>query len=240
MYRHQHIHYPAPVVRVASAIDNVTEYPMRVIGGVYSPAGDAYFLPYDNDFITSVRLPSPPGVGITLFWTANLSGCRFYVDQINGSTDLMVYHANARSSHPAPPNADADFQWPTAGGVLDQMHINARNDLAPLVFNPAATCAKAQYFGQAAHREQMLRFQGYQHPDVGTPHCPRAHPTFGGGCTIVGLVVGGAWQFWYQCWGTVDYKEPDTVEVRRLRPNILHAGAVHRSPLGVLGYGQIL
>ena len=124
-YRNEHIHFPAAQMRVASAITPPTlATPQHLITGPYDLNGDTYFLPYDNDHITSLRLPSPAPGGVTTFVTANMSGCRFFIDRITGSTDLMVYHANTHL-HGSAPLDDADHQSVNAGNVLDQMLINA-------------------------------------------------------------------------------------------------------------------
>jgi hypothetical protein len=239
IYRGEHIHFPAIKVKVASALTAPTlAIAQTQIGGPYDVNGDSYFLPYDNDKITSMRLPSPPPVGITLFWTANLSGCRFFVDTINGSTDLMVYHANTHQFG-ATPLQDADAQSGNASNVLTTMLANARLDLAPLALAGAAACTKATYFGPAGNLERLLKFRGFENESANPLNRPRDKPTFGGGCTIVGLPVGGAWQFWYQCWGKVNYREKDTVVRRKIIPDKRVTGAVHQMAEGVLGKGQI-
>lgn len=238
-YRTEHIHYPAAQMRVASAITAPTHTtPQASVGGTYDPNGDTYFLPYDDDHITSLRLPSPAPAGVTQFVTANLSGCRFFVDRITGSTDLMVYHANTHQ-HGVTPLDDADAQSANASNILDQMLVDARNDLAPLALVGAASCIKTTYFRPAGARERQLAFVGRQNVEMNSPTRPRDKPTFGGGCAVVGIVVGGSWEFWYQCWGKVDYKDPDTIVRHRIRSDTIQAGAVHREACAVMGIGQI-
>ncbi len=103
----------------------------------------------------------------------------------------------------------------------------------------AATCTKSTYFRAAGTRERMLAFAGCQHESMTDPHRPRIGPSLGGGCSIVGLSVGGAWQFWYQCWGKVNYKDADTVVRRKTIPDKRVTGTVHHVAEGVLGTGRI-
>jgi hypothetical protein len=67
---------------------------VKTFAGVLAATGSAYYLPYDDDTITSVRLPNPPPADVDFFLTANMSGCKLFIDTITGSPDLMVYHAN--------------------------------------------------------------------------------------------------------------------------------------------------
>ena len=238
-YRNEHIHYPAAEMRVASAITAPTlAAPQASVGGAYNAAGDTYFLPYDNDHITSIRVPNPPPGAVVQFVTANLSGCRFFVDTITGSTDLMLYHANTRQ-HGASPLEDADAQSANASNILNQMLVDARNDLAPLGLVAAAACTKSTYLRPAGMRERTLAFAGYEHADMHDPFRPRDRPTFSGGCAVVGFVVGGGWQFWYQNWGSVSYRDGSQVVHRRFRSDKTVLGAVHNQPCTVLGVGQI-
>ena len=67
-----------------------------------------------------------------MFTTDNLSGCKFFVDRITGSNDLIVYHANARTLSP-PANQGAAFprlETPGATTHLNNLHTNAANDWA--------------------------------------------------------------------------------------------------------------
>lgn len=242
-YRGEHIHYPTADLCVASAI--ATPNPMlttaKTFGGAYAGGGDTYFLPYDNNHITSIRLPSPAPGGIAHFVTANLSGCRFFVDTITGSTDLMVYHANTQA-HGSPPTADAEFQSVNASTVLDQMLTDARLDLAPLALVGAASCVKNTYFRPAGNAERTLKFLGKRNSGIHTPHRPRNEPSFDGGCTVMGFYgaapVAG-WQFWWQCWGSVPHTDPDTVTHRFLIPDKVTPGVVQTPTKAVMGVGRI-
>lgn len=175
------------------------------IGGAQDNNGDAFFLKYFDDEITSIRLPCPAPAGVVLFVTDNMSGCKFFVDTIAGSADLVVYHANTHQ-HTAGPNADADFQQPAATAVLNGMHAAAQGDYAGLVLNNVAQCAMPTYFRAGGTEERRKRQQG-RTAGAFNP-APGGGPKFGGGCTIVGFPSGGSWEFWYQSWGDVDYLRP--------------------------------
>jgi hypothetical protein len=200
---------------------------VRNFTGNVNPAGDTYYLPYDNDHISSMRLPDPPPIGVDFFLTANMSGCKFYIDTINGSADLMVYHANARGTAPAPANSAADFQDPLAAAELDRLHNAAQADYtaAPhnLVLANAASLDKPTYYGGGALAETRkgqahsrpwvpsstpARTLGvHQAPLIGPMVVVQMPPEFWGGCSVFGFYNAG-WSFHYQTWGAVSYDRP--------------------------------
>lgn len=205
-YRGEHTMYPTTAARFTQNITAPVVGDARAtVAGVQSDIGDAIFLKYFDDAITSVRVPCPAGGVINLFVTDNLSGCKFYVDSIVGSNDLIVYHANTHQ-HSAGPASDADFQQPAAAAVLDGLHLAARADYAPLVLNAVASCALPTYFHEAGNRERAKRAKGRTSSSV-APVAGEG-PKFLGGCTIVGFPVGATWQFYYQTWGDMNYKRP--------------------------------
>jgi hypothetical protein len=144
-----------------------------------------------------------------------MSGCKFFVDAILGSTDLMVYHANTHQHAALPHNSPVNFQSPQADGVLNTLHANARNDYAGL---PApnnlnlinvASLPKPVYDGGGALKEQRKANQGrtLTIPGGGGPAQVVA-PEFVGGRSVMGFYTAGAWRFYYQTWGDVDYDRP--------------------------------
>ena len=201
------------------------------LAGPYSATGDTIFLKYFDEEITSIRLPVPPPPGVTLFVTDNLTGCRFYVDQIGANGDLVVHHANTHQ-HTAGANADCDAELPAATLVLDNLHATAVANYAlfglPLL--PRAVCGRPTYFGAGGADERRKHLQGRtQRPLAGAaagggggggggghapPPPPLGRPKFMGGCTIAGFPIGGTWQFWYQLWGATDYRRPDLHPLR--------------------------
>jgi hypothetical protein len=100
---------------------------IHTVAKTANAAGDTIYLPFYADHITSTRLPNPPPGALAFFYTDNLSGCRFFVDTIAASNDVIVYHANT-TQHSAGTNAWADVQTGAAGTVLDAMHANAQTD----------------------------------------------------------------------------------------------------------------
>src|SRR6266567_8520115 len=40
---------------------------LKVLTAIANAAGDTYYLPYDNNMISSLRLPSPPPAGVDFF-----------------------------------------------------------------------------------------------------------------------------------------------------------------------------
>ncbi len=207
-YRNLHTIYPTNIARNALTIAQATptDARYRLSGAAAVGAGDTIYLKYFDEEITSVRLPCPAPAGVTLFVTDTLTGCKFFVDTIAGSTDLMAYHANTHQFS-AGAGADCDAQTPGASGVLDQLHTDAVNDYLAhgIVLNNAANCAKPTYYGAGGQAERQKRVDGRGQG----PTFQAGQATFAGGCTIVGFPVGNTWQFYYQVYGTVDYSRPD-------------------------------
>lgn len=205
-YRAVHTIYPTLSGRINHTITPPIVGDSRsTLAGTQANTGDAICLPYFDDEITSIRLPCPAPATVVLFFTDNMSGCKFYVDRITGSNDLIVYHANTHQ-HTAGPIADADFQQPQANTVLDTLHTAAQGDYAGLVLNNVAACAMPIYFASAGQAERRKRAQGRL--NSGQNPAPGAGPKFMGGTTIVGFPVGNTWQFWFQTWGDVSYVRP--------------------------------
>lgn len=201
-YRNVHTIYPAPLCRINLAMTPPTvQSALTVLAGARNVNGDAYYLKYFDDEVTSMRLPCPAPAGVAFFMTDNMSGCKFYVDRIAGSNDLIVYHVNTHQ-HTAGALADADVQTGAANGVLDGMHNAAQGDWAPLALHNVAQCAMPTYFGAGGQAERRKRLQGRQGALAGQ------NPKFLGGCTIVGFPAGNTWEFWYQTWGDVSYNRP--------------------------------
>jgi hypothetical protein len=175
---------------------------LTTVAGAHSNPGDAVYLKFFQNEITSIRLPGAAGP-LTLFFTDNLSGCKFYVDTIALSNDLIVYHANTTAHGPAL-GANADFQDPAADAILDALHLAAQGDYIAqgvAVVN-AASCDKPTYFGSGGNEERRKALQGR------TAQIGAGGPQFLGLCSIFGFPVGPTWQFWYQTCGDISYKRP--------------------------------
>jgi hypothetical protein len=193
--------YPTMTGRVAVEIFAPTpEMPLTTVSGRQNNGGDGAYLPYFDEEITSIRLSCPSGA-IELFFTANMTGCKFYVDSIQGSNDLIVYHANTHL-HSAG-HGYADFQQVNANTVLDGMHTAAQQDYLPLVLHEEASCNMPTYFASGGQEERRKEMQGRK-----TTSINGLHPEFMGLCSVFGFPRGLGWQFWFQTCGDVEYKRP--------------------------------
>ena len=165
----------------------VVSFRPRGVGGEH-----AVFLPYCDNYICSSILPAQ---GVNYFFTDNLSGCAVYVDQVHGSDDLIVYHANARATQGT--NGDV-----AATNLMDQMHTAAKNDYSGWLGNAVVdggSIKKAQYFGQAiAHYTNHKTGQGRTNVQ-----------TLGEGTNVMGFRHNNRWEFWYQTWALASYDRPD-------------------------------
>lgn len=213
-YRNLHTLYPTDDVRNTLTITPPTNHDARhTLLGAANPGGDVIYLKYFDDKISSVRLPCPAPANVELFVTDTLTGCKFFVDSVAGSTDLIAYHANTHA-HSAGPAADCDLQTPAASGVLDQLHADAVNDYARhgVVLANAADCAKVVYYANGGQAERRKRAQGRGEGKT----FKAGQAIFAGGCTIVGIPTGASWAFYYQLYGTVDYRRPGIVSAKDL------------------------
>ncbi len=183
---------------------------VKMFAGVLAATGSAYYLPYNDNKITSVRLPNPPPGGVDFFLTANMSGCKLFIDTITGSPDLMVYHANTHMHGSPAHNSPVNFQNPLADTELNRLHTMAVADYAglPAPNNLAlvnvATLAKPTYYGNGALAETHKANQGRT---LTIPGPTIVTPEFVGGCSVFGFFNGG-WSFYYQTWGDVGYDRP--------------------------------
>jgi hypothetical protein len=216
--RGEHKIYTTAAARVTDTWNPNPALPvLSDFAAVVAPAGNTIYLPYNDDRITSVRLPNPPPGGVNFFLTANMSGCKFFVDAIGGSNDLMVYHANTHQHGSPAHGSPVNSQTPAALAILDAMHANAQADYAAaphnLVLNNVASLAKQAYYLQGANAERRKERQGrglsvLQSAGVGQPTVNVwVAPEFAGGCSVMGFYNGG-WHFYYQTWGDVDYTRP--------------------------------
>jgi hypothetical protein len=207
-YRIKHTIYPTDIARndLNIALPSGTDARYRLSGTANIGGGDVIYLKYFDDEVTSVRLPCPAPAGVELFVTDTLTGCKFFVDTIAGSNDLMVYHANTHQ-HSAGAGADCDVQTPAADGLLDNLHQAAQADYLAhgITLNNLAECAKPTYYGAGGDAERRKRNQARGQG----PTFQAGQAIFAGGCTIVGIPSGNSWDFYYQVYGTVDYSRPD-------------------------------
>lgn len=176
-------------------------------------AGDTIYLSYFANEISSVRLTDPPPPGVTMFTTDNLSGCKFFVDRIVGSNDVIVYHANVRAMSP-PSNHGAVnpvLETPAATLELNRLHTAAMVDwaLAPMLMAGGEVDKPHYNLGARAmtqHKHATGRTRVPQLNDVVDP-LRRDRPEYAGGTVIFGFYT-NAWKFYYQSWGAVEYRRP--------------------------------
>jgi hypothetical protein len=178
--------------------------------------GDTIYLSYFTNQISSVRLTDPPPAGVSLFTTDNLSGCKFFVDQVAGSNDVIVYHANTRALSP-PSNhgaVDPTLETPAATLELNRLHTAAAGDwaLAPhnLALAAGGSVDKPHYQLGARAKVQHKAAMGRRRvPQANEPVDPQRldRPEYAGGTVIFGFYT-TRWKFYYQSWGAVDYRRP--------------------------------
>ena len=188
---------------------------MRDLRCLANAAGDTYYLPFEANHISSIRLPAAPPPGVDFFYTDNLSGCKVFVDTINGSQDIMVYHANT-TQHTMGPLAYADHQTALANTQLDTMHADAQADYGALVLNAAGSVSMPVYFLAAGAEERRKRHQGrgstaHDAQAINTPTAgwvSRKRPLFYGVCVVVGFHHGAKWDLYFQTSGAVAYARP--------------------------------
>ena len=207
---HHHVSYPwqscrGNLAERAPTVGDARRH-LRVNRATVQGVGNTIYLPFTGNTITSMRLPPPPA-GVTLFITDGMSGCKFFVDTIGGSNDVVVYHANTTQFGPAQ-NDYADIQRGEALTLLDQMRTDARTDYPGPALAQAAACAKPQYFAVPGQRERTKEGAGRGITIPPGSASLRTRPEFLGGTTVVGFPVAGAWQFWYQTYGDLSYERP--------------------------------
>jgi len=191
-------HYRQPVgtkFMVEMAADPISGGKVALFRPRGQGRGQAVYLPYCDNYITSCIVPAAAQGGIDYFFTDNLSGCAVYVDQVNGTNDFILYHANARATQAA----QGDLAATT---LMDQMHAAARTDYAGwlhAMVTPRASIQKARYFGQAVtHYTQRKTGDGRTNIQLA-----------GEGTNVMGFRHGNSWEFWYQTWALASYDRPD-------------------------------
>ncbi len=93
----KHKSYSTDRARVDLALETDQATRGTKIKATKNDNGKAVFLPFKENMITSVRL-EPPSERMNLFYTANMSGCKFFVDRIlDGSNHLIIYHTNYKN-----------------------------------------------------------------------------------------------------------------------------------------------
>jgi len=149
------------------------------------------YLPYHENCITSLVIPTNLDKSVSYFITDALSGCNFFIDELpNG--DLVCYHANAKQFSPqekvvrANPAATSDL----AEGTMDGLHTNAVRSQFPEA-TPLRRLQASEYYAKPQAEVELQR----KH---------RTGVEFFGGTTLMGFrVPDGTWEFWFQTYGRI-------------------------------------
>ncbi len=192
------VHDPANS-RATVALAPVPNSAISSVTFTTDPTGDTIYLPYTPDRIHSVILAAAPPAGVTGFVTANMSGCRLYVDRAaNG--DLVVYHANILvPGGGANPMMASVETVPQAQG-LDGLHVAARGHYTAAPHNMAL--AGVASVGSPLYRRAITREVARKQDDN------RTNVQYQGGTTIAGEFIGGAWRIHWQTFAYFDYRRP--------------------------------
>jgi len=179
-----------------------------------NPAGDTIFLPFQINQVHSVYINmAAAGMGgVTGFLTPNLSGCRIYIDRVVGTNNLVIYHTNAVGIGPyikpgqvAPSNPpdplDMDKETPARLQALDAQYTTSKaywTAAAPagrgLNLTNVGGLGATAYYSRAVNRVQT---------EQAIPG--RTAVDFWGGVSVVGELIGGVWQIWWQIYGDCTY-----------------------------------
>jgi hypothetical protein len=158
-------------------------------------------------------LAADPASNVDFFFTDNLSGCSVFIDRVDDTNDLVVYHAN-RVSQTATPNpaqylAETPFpdQYKLARNTMRGDYDATRAALsAALGGAPLTNLARLERFQYYACVDQeMNRKRGMGRRSVGAL----------AGTNVMGFRVAGAWQFWWQSWAILSYDRPVGVDALR-------------------------
>lgn len=170
---------------------------------VGNPASQAVYLPFLANNIASAVLPQN---GVSCFFTDALSGCAIFIDRTPGG-QLVVYHANAMDHCP---NRAAVLADPTvlradsigfagAMGHMAHLHITALGDRA--VGLPG--------LAPVAHLQRTTYMQCVDDEVARKIRQGRTQVALAGtGTNVMGFLVNGAWQFWWQTWAILTYTRP--------------------------------
>lgn len=202
------------------------------LGPAIDANGDTFFLPYAWDTIYSIALPAPAAAtaaGTTSFLTADMSGCKVFVDPIAGGNGaVVVYHSN-NVGNPPPLGSLPNVETGPCTAFLDNLHHQARAyyQAAPRNLNlpiaGSASIAKPAYNLPAT--VEVQRKQG-QH---------RQNVVFAGGTMVFGVVNNAKWDFYWETWGSTDYDRPKFAPKGWVKG--LHHAAMQGQNFRVLGSG---
>lgn len=176
----------------------------KYLEGKKNTSGEAVYLPWEEDHITSIRLEAPSryGRGAQFFYTASLHGCKFYVDTVKQSNDVIVYHANAKKEDPGGGDRLPNFQLPVCTRKLDELHRNAQQSYGNIIQKNIIAFGKTDYFALA---NPLLELKRVRKMPVGIR---KRQVSWTGKSFICGYPSGNKWKFYYQTFGEVYYERP--------------------------------
>jgi len=206
-YKEKHIKISHDKARCNTALAPNPGAPGKFLTGEKDVRGEAVFLPYDQNRIFSIRLaaPSLSGQGVKFFYTENLHGCKFYVDSIKNSKDVIVYHANAITQDPGGIDRLPNFQETVCISTLDEMYRKASQSYGNIVQKNIIAFGKTDYFKDANPVYQQKKVRKLA---VGV----RKRQVFWGGkCFICAYPAYDKWKFYFQSFGKVTYDRPTGV-----------------------------
>lgn len=182
---------------------------VTMVVGERNPNGNAIYLPFREDAICSVEM-EPPGNGVDFFFTANMSGCRFLVDEIRGSKNIMVSHANKKGGGRGTwEERVPSWQDPEVQRNLVALHQEARRDHGIAKLTNRITFSKGDYLKCAdplvAIKKQRVRARKEKR-NLGIRN---REFVFEGWTVIFGYPHGSEWRFYYQTVGRSFYTRPD-------------------------------
>lgn len=188
-----------------------------------SAAGDTIFLPFNQNQVHSVHLSTAAiaAAGVTGFITANMSGCRLYIDKVVGTNDLVIYHANALATGPYPEAANPlNLDKATVARVqaLDTQHTNARAYWTTPAPGPALNLVAVDGLGVAVYYTSAVKAVQAQLA------AGRTNVEFFGGVAVIGELTPGGWQIHWQTYGDTMYTGQTMLN---LNMQVLATGQLH-------------
>ena len=201
-----------PVVGVGATVPHPTSGGQQIQFTAPAGAADAIFLPFVQDMICYTLLPADPASNVDVFFTDNLSGCSVFIDRVDNTNDLVVYHANrvTLTATPNPAQYLADTPFP------DQYRM-ARHTMRG--DHDATRAVVSAAVGALTERAKLERFDYYACVDKEMNRkrrMERRNVTALAGTNVMGFRVAGAWQFWWQTWASLDYDRPLGADALRL------------------------
>lgn len=141
---------------------------------------DTVFLPYYQDKIASVRLPT---AGPDFFITDNMSGCALFIGA-GPHGDLVVFHANSQTG------SDQKTMDENVPSFQSRKALKEIDDQMKFAVPHHSTLRLVCSLTKPTYLANVDQLTG-------------TGKDFLGGTTIAGWRTGTTWEFWYQNWGQV-------------------------------------